>query len=469
MTELLTLSAVELVRRIKAGEVTPLEAVDAHIGRIENVNPVINAVVTPMFEAARETARRATGQLAYNQEDLPPLFGLPVTVKDALAVEGVRFTAGASVYRDRIAGEDAAAVQRLQAAGAIILGKTNCPDLSSSVETNNPVFGLTRNPWNPAHSAGGSSGGEGAIIAAGGSPMGLGSDIAGSIRIPSAFCGTCGLKPTGGRISTAGHHPAAGGKISRWNTVGPLARRVEDLYLALQVLSETPVRDYRQITMAGRRIIVPPLMPGQPVKKSIKAALQRAIEALQSAGAEVETGVKIPAFKIAFEMAGILEEAFTEVVRRELGGGSPVRVLPELIAGRRGQARVSSNVLAMMMYTGFYSRIARWAGFGKWSRLEALREQVEAAMSPDGLLLWPVYGTPAPRHGFSWGTYGTPQYTTLANGLEFPAAALPVGWSETGLPLGVQVVGRRGADEEVLGAARVLEAAFGGWQPAPVK
>ncbi len=368
MNELYTLSAVELVRRIKAREVTPLEAVDAHIDRIEAVNPAINAVVTPMFEMAREAARRATEQLAHNRETLPPLFGLPVTVKDALAVEGVRFTAGATVYRDRVAGEDAEAVRRFKAAGAIILGKTNCPDLSSSVETNNPLFGLTRNPWNPAHSSGGSSGGEGAIIAAGGSPLGLGSDIAGSIRIPSAFCGTCGLKPTGGRISTLGHDPVAGGKVSRWNTVGPLARRVDDLYLALQVLSETPVRDYRQIAMAGRRILVPPLLPGQQVKKSIKAALQRAMEALRAAGAEVVEGVKIPAFKIAFEIAGILQEEWLDETRRELGGGLPIRMLPELIAGWRGQARVSSNVLAMMMYTGFYSRIARWGGYGEWRR-----------------------------------------------------------------------------------------------------
>jgi Asp-tRNA(Asn)/Glu-tRNA(Gln) amidotransferase A subunit family amidase len=469
MNELLTLSASELVRLIKAGEVTPLEAVEAHITRIEAVNPAINAVVTPMFEEARETARQATTQLARGKEDLPPLFGLPVTIKDALGVAGVRFTAGTTVYRDRIASTDAAAVQRFKAAGAIILGKTNCPDLSSSVETNNPVFGLTRNPWNLAHSAGGSSGGEGALIAAGGSPLGLGSDIAGSIRIPSAFCGTCGLKPTGGRISTAGHDPEAAGSISRWNTVGPLARRVEDLALALRVLSETPVRDYRAIEMKGRRVIVPPLMFGQPVKKSIKAALQGAVDALRAAGAEVVEGVKIPAFKLAFEIVGIIEKEFTKEARRVLGGGRPLRVLPELAAGWRGQARVSSNVLAMMMYTGFYSQIARWAGYGQWPRLEGLRHQVEDAMGPEGLLLWPVYGTPAPRHGFSWGTYGTPQYTTLVNGLEFPAVALPVGWSAEGLPLGVQVVGRRGADEIVLGAAGVLEEAFGGWRPASTR
>ncbi len=466
MNELLTLSAAELVRRIKARQVTPLEAVDAHIARIEAVNPAINAVVTPMFEEARETARQATERLTQDKEDLPPLFGLPVTVKDALAVAGVRFTAGAMAYRDRVATTDAVAVRRFKAAGAIILGKTNCPDLSSSVETNNPVFGLTRNPWNLAHSAGGSSGGEGAIIAAGGSPLGLGSDIAGSIRIPSAFCGTCGLKPTGGRISTAGHDPEAGGPISKWNTVGPLARRVEDLALALQVLSETPVRDYLTIAMKGRRVIVPPLMPGQPVKKPIKAALQGAIDALRAAGAEVVEGVKIPAFKIAFEIAGIIQEEFSEETRRVLGGGQPLRVLPELVAGWRGQARVSSNVLAMMVYSRIYGQIARWGGYGQGSRLETLRRQIVEAMGPEGLLLWPVYGTPAPRHGFSWGTYGTPQYTTLVNGLEFPAVALPVGWSAEGLPLGVQLVGGVGEDEVVLGAATVLENAFGGWRPA---
>lgn len=468
MDELLTLSATELARRIRNGEVTPLEAVDAHIARNEAVNPAINAVITPMFEQARAAARRAMEQLAKDKADLPPLFGLPVTVKDALPVEGIRFTAGATVHRDRIATADADAVRRIRAAGAIILGKTNCPDLSSSVETNNPVFGLTRNPWNPAHSAGGSSGGEGAIVAAGGSPLGLGSDIAGSIRIPAAFCGACGLKPTGGRISTAGHDPEVPGPISRWNTVGPLARRVEDLALALEVLSVTPVRDYRSVELKDRRIIVPSLTMGQPVKKEIRAALAGAIEALHTAGAEVREGVRIPAFKLAFELAGILRETWFQGIRSELADGGPVRILSELAAVWRGRPRVSSNVLAMMVYTGLYGEIAHLAGYGQWPCLAALRGRILEAMGPGGLLLWPVYGTPAPRHGFSWGPYGTPPYTPLANGLELPAVALPVGWSKAGLPLGVQLIGCPGDDEVVLGAATVLEGCFGGWRLAPV-
>ena len=185
MSDLLTLGAAQLVKEIRFGNVTPLEAVDAYIERIEAVNPAINALVTPMFDQAREQGRIATDHTRKNRDDLPPLFGLPVTIKDELAVKGVRLTAGSARYQSHIAERDAESVRRVRAAGAIILGKTNCTELGASVETGNPIFGLTRNPWNVERSAGGSTGGEGALIAAGGSPLGIGADIGGSIRIPS--------------------------------------------------------------------------------------------------------------------------------------------------------------------------------------------------------------------------------------------------------------------------------------------
>lgn len=466
MDELLSLSATELIRCMRAREVSPLELVETHIARIEAVNPELNALVTSIFEQARAEARRATERLTRKREEVPPLFGLPVTVKDALAVAGIRFTAGAWIHRERIADADAEAVRRFKDAGAILLGKTNCPDLCCAVETDNPIFGLTRNPWNLSHSAGGSSGGEGALIAAGGSPLGLGTDIAGSIRTPCAFCGTCGLKPSAGRISTAGHDPVAPPAIAHWNTVGPLARRVEDLALALSVLSQTPVRDYTQILLVGRRLIVPQLIPGTMVKREIINALAMASRAFKEAGLNTVEGVKLPVFKLAFEIVAVTDRELMPLIRRELSGGQSIYLLPELLATWRGHGRVSSPVLSIMSSFSLLGPLARLAGYGNMKHIDELRLQVLDLMGEGGLMLLPVYASPAPRHGFSWGPYGMPSYTVAMNALGFPSVALPVGWSDEGLPLGVQVVGRPGDDEVALAAAAVLEQAFGGWRLA---
>jgi Asp-tRNA(Asn)/Glu-tRNA(Gln) amidotransferase A subunit family amidase len=205
--ELIQLGAADLARLIRSRDVDPVNVVDAHIAQIDRVNPRINALVTTTFDKAREEARRIRDRLQQRTSGLPPLLGVPVTVKDALQVVGLRFTAGSTFYRDNVATKDAEAVRRIKEAGAIVLGKTSCSDMSASAETTNLIVGLMRNPWELDHSSGGSSGGEAALIASCGSPLGLGADFGGSIRIPAAFCGVVGLKPTGGRIATEGHMP----------------------------------------------------------------------------------------------------------------------------------------------------------------------------------------------------------------------------------------------------------------------
>jgi Asp-tRNA(Asn)/Glu-tRNA(Gln) amidotransferase A subunit family amidase len=468
MENLLALSAANLVRRIRAREISPREVVESHIARIEAVNPAINALVTPLFEQAIDEAHLATKQLVDNPNNLPPLFGLPVTIKDALAVAGVRFTAGTAIHHKRVAKTDAEVVKRFKAAGAIILGKTNCPDMSSSVETNNRVFGLTRNPWNLDHSAGGSSGGEGALISAGGSPLGLGSDFAGSIRIPAAFCGVCGLKPTGGRISIEGHDPPMPDAMRMWNTVGPMARRVEDLALALSVLSNTPVKDYTKIKLAGRPLIIPKFMPTMPVRKELRIAVREASEALQGIGMDVREGINLPILKLGFEMNAIVQREWFPMVLRALDADRPMGILREMVANWRGKGRIGSNTLALMMATSNIGWLANLVGFGSFERIAQLRAEVLEIMGVGGLILWPVYPTSAPRHGFSWGPYGIPIYTPVFNVLGYPAVSVPIGWSEKSLPLGVQIVGQPDDDEGALAAAAVLEQAFGGWRIAPL-
>lgn len=462
--EFTTLGAAELARRIRAGDASPLEVVDAHIARIERVEPHINALITPTFDAARSTARRMTD--AGVPSDPPPLHGVPITVKEALAVAGVRFTAGSDQLRDNVAEQDAEAVRRMKAAGAIVLGKSSCSDMSGSMETNNPISGLTRNPWRLDRSAGGSSGGEGAIIAAGGSPLGLGADIAGSIRIPSAFCGVVGLKPTAGRVPTAGHVPEVPAATTGWNCIGPLARRVADLRLALAVLSERPPPDQATTSLAGRPVLVPRLVVWPPVGREVANAVRDAAGVLGAAGMSVRRRVALPLMRALFATATHLHRHWLPSHRRALGGDRPVSVWRVLRGGRSGDVRITAACLAPIAFLSASGRPLRALGFGRAGRLDALRARFLDAMRCGAVLLLPAFPTTARRHGFSWGPYGNLGLTLIFNALGFPAAAVPLGLSGDGLPLSAQIVARPGEDEVALAVAAVLEREFGGWRMA---
>ncbi len=467
MNPVISLGAAEIAGQIRAGQITPLEVVEAYIEQIERINPAICALVTPTFEQARSEARRAGERLARKPAEIPPLLGVPVSIKDALAVTGVRFTAGSVHYRDHIAPEDAEAVRRLKEAGAIVLGKTNCADMSGSTETHNLIFGLTRNPWNLARSAGGSSGGEAALIAAGGSPLGLGADIAGSIRLPAAFCGIAGLKPTAGRIPVEGHFPPTPNSISGWNTVGPLARRVEDLALAMSVLSNTPVGDFRAIKLEQRRVLMPGFLSAMPVHPEVAHAVREAGNALSKGGMQVIRDVKVPLLRAGFEYSAIMHREWLPEYRVILGNGRATGLLPDLIANWKGQGKVSPSTLALVAAIDVFGRGLRLLGYGQMDRLERVRRQILEQMGPGGLMLWPVFPTTAPTHGLAWRREGMPVYTGIFNGLGFPAVVVPVGLSKDRLPLAVQIIAGPNEDEAALAVAALLEREFGGYQPPP--
>ena len=235
-------SASTLAAAVRDGDVSSVELVDACLRRIDAVNPRLNAVVQLASDSARAAARTADAARA-GREPLGPLHGVPATIKDAFDVRGVVSTAGTAGRASHMPDADATAVARLRAAGAIVLGKTNLPELSLAFESNNDIYGRTANPYDQSRTCGGSSGGEAAIIAAGGSPLGLGTDAAGSIRVPAHFCGVAGLKPTRGRVPMTGAFPPPlGHTASLWHA-GPLARRVEDLALALSIISGPDGRD----------------------------------------------------------------------------------------------------------------------------------------------------------------------------------------------------------------------------------
>lgn len=291
-----SLTATEMAVKIREGDITSIELVESHIARIEAINPTLNALIAPMFDAARRDALAADLALESGKV-LGPLHGVPVTIKEFFDVRGTATTAGIE-SNNELRTTDSPLVARLREAGAVVLGKTNVAQMGIAIESSNPVYGRTSNPWDTTRSSGGSSGGEGALIAAGGSPLGLGSDGGGSIRIPSHFNGICGLKPTSGRLTMRGHwqFPAF---PRGWAVPGPMARCVDDLELAMQCLvardgepsdptvapgAIQPSGEINLSTLTVGYFVDDGLFPPSP---AIRRAVGQAIETMKSAGANV--------------------------------------------------------------------------------------------------------------------------------------------------------------------------------------
>ena len=476
MHPLLSQSASALARMIRSGEVSSEEVVEAHIERIEAVNPRLNAVVADRFEAARgeataADARRAGGQPA----SLPPLLGVPCTVKESIAVAGMPNSAGLVSRAHRVAAEDAPVVARLREAGAIPLGVTNTSEVTAFPSASNRVYGRTRNAYDPDLIPGGSSGGEGAIIGAGGSPFGLGTDIGGSIRVP-AFCnGVFGHKPTGGLVPGTGQYPRYTGRIQRFNTTGPLARRAEDLMPLLRILAgpdgvddqcaAMELGDPAALDLAALRVIV---IEGNarfsPVEDELRIGQQNAAYALAARGARVEMRV-LPRLRDAMEIyVGTLLEAGGPDFAAALGDGERVALWRELARSLVGRSPHTTPVLLVALFERLWRfaprRFARYALLGR-----EVRAELEALLGDDGVLLQPSARSLPPRLEREFVALRTFSYSALFNALELPATQVPLGLGERGLPLGVQVAGARGRDHLTIAVARALEESHGGWLP----
>src|SRR5215469_7304359 len=289
-----------MAEQVRAGEISPMELVEAHLARIERLNPKLNAFANVDAERSRARAKAAEAAVAVpgGKNALGSLHGVPVTVKSSIDVAGLTCECG-SVLRKGYAPEtDAPLVARLRGAGAIILGNTNVPEFLMAYESDNSMYGRVNNPWDLARTAGGSSGGESAAIAAGCSAGGVGSDGGGSIRIPAHFTGICGLKPTPGRIPSTGHFPPSGGPFALLGVVGPMARTVEDLKVLFEVMqgpddadtcaAPVPLRWPRTEEVKRLRIGYFEDDARTPVTPEIRDAVRMAAEALRRVGFEVE-------------------------------------------------------------------------------------------------------------------------------------------------------------------------------------
>jgi Asp-tRNA(Asn)/Glu-tRNA(Gln) amidotransferase A subunit family amidase len=465
LSDLLTQPAVDLVALLAAQKISALELAELHIERIEQLNPHLNALVDFDPEEIRQQA------MALDRSTAPrgPLHGLPLTVKSSISVAGNLCETGSLFNQGRRPTSDAEAVTRLRKAGALILGTTNCPEFLMAYETDNRLYGRTSNPWDLTRTAGGSSGGESAAIAAGLSAGGLGSDGGGSVREPAHFTGICAVKPTPGRIPTAGHLPHNGGPFSLLGTVGPMARTIADVTLLFRVLAgaldidpvAAPVayRSPAPETLKNIRIGYFEDDGMVPVTAETRQAVQDAVHSLRRHGFHVEP-FRPPSLERARELW------YTFFVR------CGALLLEPL--GRGGEFDLSPTFLDFLSIAHRHAPLAADELLRAWCETDIVRSQLLAEMRDFPILLSPVCSIPAFRHGERNWTLNDAngatrplayldamRFTQWFNLLGAPAAVVPISRSAEGLPIGLQLAGRPYGDEDVLAIANVLEEDFG--------
>ena len=458
---LATRSAVELAEAVRAKQVSSRELLEMYVHRIERLDGAVNAVATLDVDRAREAATAADEALARG-EIAGPLHGLPITVKDAIETAGLRSTGGAVELRDHVPAADAPAVAKLKRAGAVVFGKTNLPRWSGDLQAYNEIFGTTNNPWDGDRVPGGSSGGAAAATAAGFTSFELGTDIGGSVRIPSHFCGTFGLKPSFGLVPQRGYLDHVGGGLTDAdiNVFGPIARSAADLDLLIGVLAGPPpeqevawrveLPEPRRQSLAGARIGVWFEQPGYVLDHGYRVQLNQAADALADAGAKVE-------------------EAHPDV-----DFGDQLGLFVSMIGGA---ISVSEDDPADAERNGG----SHYGWLMQEQRRAKLRQTWADWFADHDLLLCPVTPTPAFRHTQE-GTFldrtidvnGEDRpylenvvWTGLIGITGLPSAVPPIGPTEAGLPVGVQVVAPYLRDREAVQAAGLLAELVGGYSPPP--
>lgn len=465
MSDLLTRPAVELAALLNARKISPLELAEEHIRQIERLNPQVNALID--FDPDRVRAQAAALE---SSKQRGPLHGLPMTVKASISVAGHRCETGSLINKGHTPSEDAVIVARARQAGAVILGTTNCPEFLMAYETDNRLYGATSNPWDLTRTAGGSSGGESAAIAAGLSAAGFGSDGGGSVREPAHFTGICALKPTPGRVPARGHLPPCVGPFSLIGTVGPMARTIADVALLFSVAAGHDDADPMgaPVTVRHRALEDLKSIPigfleddgNTPVTPETRQAIREAVRSLRRQGFHVE-----PFRPRALEQARQLWWKF--FVRCGAMFFDPV------IAGR--EADLSPTFQGFLDIARKDPPLAGDELLFAWAESDVIRGKLLEEMRRFPVLITPVCSVPAFRHGErSWNIDGKQveyldvmRYTQWFNLLGAPAAVVPTGWSTEGLPIGIQVAGRPYEDEIVLGIAAAVERDFG-YIPPPI-
>jgi aspartyl-tRNA(Asn)/glutamyl-tRNA(Gln) amidotransferase subunit A len=456
--DLAWLPAHELAGLIRRKTVSPVEVVDAVLARIEGLNPRLNAYCAVTAEDAREAASAAEVAVMTG-EPLPPLHGVPFSAKDLVFTRRVLTTAGSRLFADHVPEEDAVAVERLKGAGAILVGKTNTPELGHKVVTDSPLFGITRNPWNPELTPGGSSGGAGAAVAAGLGPLAVGTDSGGSIRVPASFCGIYGLKPSFGRVP---FYPAFRGWLGVGVT-GPMTRTVRDAALMLDVMAGPDDRDRHSLPadgagsylaacdagIAGLSVAWSPDLGYARVDPHVEDLCRQAAERFELLGCHVE--VVTPSWEDP-------EEIFRVTAAAEI-----YAAWGAAMAG--GEERFDRTFIALL-------RFGRTIDIESYLRARHRREDfwtdVQRFLARFDLLITPTVAVPPfpvgrpgvkEINGHAVSPLGWLPFTFPFNLTGQPAATVPVGFTPAGLPVGLQIVGRRLGERAVLAASAAYEAA----------
>jgi amidase len=452
MSDIAMRPAHVLAEAIRRREVSSRGLLDHYLDRVERLNPPLNAVVTVDPDGARRAADAADAALM-RDEASGPLHGVPMTIKDTYETSGMRTTCGLAAW-DGVPERDADAVRRLRDAGAVIFGKTNTPTLAGDWQTYNPIFGTTNNPWDPARTTGGSSGGSAAALAAGMTALELGSDIAGSIRVPSNWCGVCGHKSSWGIVPQRGHLPPKPGTLAGTDldVMGPMARDVEDLELALGILAGEAGHQAK-----GWRLQLP-------------AARAKSLSELRLA-----VWLDDPAYPVEAEVHNVLESAVSAV--RQAGAGivdvPPPVALPDVVG--------LHLELILPILGGDAATLLHRDWLSANERREQLRARMAGFFGDVDALLMPVAVVPAIPHDHSEPfaartirlNEGSRPYMDmfgwvgLATVAYLPATVVPVGRTATGLPVGIQIVGPYLEDRTTLAVARCIEELLGGFVAPP--
>jgi amidase len=460
MYDVLALSGTQQARLIREGAISSVELVTAHLDRIDEVNPSLNAAV----EILRESALNAAKEVDCGKS-AGPLAGVPFSIKDSIEVAGTVCSAGTLGFRNnKPSARDATLVARLRAAGAIPVARTNLPDLLFAFESDNLIFGRTNNPYDMQRTSGGSSGGEAALIAACGSPFGLGSDAAGSVRLPAHNCGIAAIKPTSGRLARTGHVPPAGGWIEMLWQIGPMARCVEDLWTLMPILLGADGEDRTVVPMPFARRADHALSGLRVVfftDNGILAADAHTTETVRAAAQSLADDVRS-----VEELRPPLIERSYDLEMEMLGadGGDGLRAFLAGIGSHRTHP----------LLEGWMNKLERCrtdvAGFARyWAALDEFRTAMYGFLNSYDVLLSPVSFSPAVPHGKSIDDDVFPgfSYTMTHNLTGWPAAVVRCGTSRDGLPIGVQIAAAPWREDIALAVAGYLESACGGWQPPP--
>jgi amidase len=456
--ELVFASATEQARAIRDKRISSEELTRACLERIAEVNPKLNAVVQLPAATALAQAREADKALARG-EIKGPLHGVPFTLKDAIETEGVISTGGTLGRASYVPKEDATVVKRLRAAGGILLGKTNCPEFGWAWESDNLIYGRTNNPYDLSLSPGGSSGGESAIISAGGSPFGLGSDAGGSVRFPAHCTGITAIKPTSGRVPRTGHFPGPGGLLDALWQIGPLARFVEDLSMVLPIIAGVDWRDTAIVPMPlGDATKVDPkaLRVAFHTDNGIETPTRETIETVEKAARALEAGVaaveeaRPPGIEQTYEIYLGLFTADGGVGLEELLEMAGTRKVHPLMQRFLDLQRAHAKSMALF-----------GALMGQW---DAFRRSLLSFMEAFDVMVCPVCSFPGMVHGCTYDRLPAFSYTMTYNLTGWPAAVVRAGSSSNGLPIGVQIVARPWREDVALAVAAMIEKAFGGYQ-----